>query len=445
MQRARSMALPSVELRVLEGPDRGARLELVPGFARIGTALNAQLRLTDPSVSRMHCEIHVRAPGAETGWDVRVTDTGSTNGTFVDGVRVFDAELGAGATLRVGGTSIRVEIGDEPIHVQVSERESIGALIGRSLEMRRVFALIERVANSDSTVLVTGETGTGKELAARAIHDSSKRQAGPFVTVDCGAIAENLIESELFGHVRGAFTGAAADRRGLLEEAHGGTLYLDEIGELPLALQPKLLRALETRTVRRVGANVPRSIDVRVIAATNRPLARQVNEGAFREDLYYRVAVVELSLPPLRARREDIALLAGHFYRRFAERDEPLPNDLVATLHARAWPGNVRELRNFVERSVSLGWARATAEPQVEAPPTPPGLEALVPVDRGLREAREVWTERFERLYVGAILRKTGGNVTRAAELAGITRRSLQRLLAQLGVKSADIGNEGEG
>jgi DNA-binding NtrC family response regulator len=250
------------------------------------------------------------------------------------------------------------------------------------------------------------------------------------VVVDCGAIAENLIESELFGHVRGAFSGAVNDRRGLVEEADGGTLFLDEIGELPPSLQPRLLRVIETLEVRRVGANTSRRVDVRVVAATNRSLAQRVNEGSFREDLYYRLAVVELRLPPLRARREDIPLLAQHFFRRYAGDREPVPPELLSSLASRAWPGNVRELRNYVERSVSLGVAAASGS----GPPAA-AAEPTVPIHLPLKDARAAWTEQFELIYVKALLAKTEGNVTRAAELAGINRRSLQRLIASLGIR----------
>ncbi len=207
--------------------------------------------------------------------------------------------------------------------------------------MRRVYAMLERAAISDATVLLRGETGTGKEAAARALHDASDRANAGFVAIDCGAIAENLIESELFGHTRGAFSGAVQDRAGLFEQAEGGTLFLDEVGELPLALQPKLLRALETCEVRRVGGNTSKRVDVRIVAATNRDLARNVDGGTFREDLYYRLAVIEVELPPLRVRREDIPLLAQHFYWVFSGKNEPLPPELMRPLMGRAWPGNV--------------------------------------------------------------------------------------------------------
>jgi transcriptional regulator with PAS, ATPase and Fis domain len=321
---------------------------------------------------------------------------------------------------------------EERAVVELSPRHRFGDVVGKSPEMRRLYGILEKVAPTDSSVLIQGETGTGKELLARAIHDASKRAKQPFVVVDCGAIAENLIESELFGHVRGAFSGAVSDRRGLCEEANGGTLFLDEIGELPPALQPRLLRVIESLEVRRVGSNAPKRVDVRIVAATNRPLAHSINDGTFREDLYYRLAVVELHLPPLRARREDIPLLAEHFFRRYAGPDEPLPAALVSSLTSRAWPGNVRELRNYVERSVSMGHAAAAGLP----PPAPTDeVEPIVPVHLPLKDARAAWTEKFELLYVKALLAKTEGNVTRAAELAGINRRSLQRLIASLGIR----------
>jgi transcriptional regulator with PAS, ATPase and Fis domain len=239
----------------------------------------------------------------------------------------------------------------------------------------------------------------------------------------------------------------------LFEEAHGGTLFLDEIGELPPALQPKLLRVLETFEVRRVGANSSKRIDVRIVAATNRPLAHAVNEGVFREDLYYRLAVVELALPPLRARRQDAVMLAQHFYRRYAGEDARMPDDLLTSIASRAWPGNVRELRNFIERSVSLGFRAESAPEPTEPTSESLDLEQIVPTHLPLKDARAAWTEQFEQLYVRALLAKTQGNVTRAAELAGINRRSLQRLIASLRIRTdfepsrpdAEVPTEGPG
>ncbi len=417
----RGARLARVELTVVAGPDAG-RVVVVAERARLGTAPACEIQLTDRAVSRLHCELVPTATG------LRIVDLDSRNGTFVDGLRARDVELLQPATLSVGATRIEARpSGGEPEELAASP--TFGPLLGASAAMRRLFRLLARVAPTEATVLVLGETGTGKELVARAIHEASTRAKGPFVAVDCGAIAESLVESELFGHTRGAFSGAIADREGLFEEADGGTLFLDEIGELPIATQPKLLRALEAREARRVGSNTARPFDVRIVAATRQPLAARVNEGTFREDLYYRLAVVELHLPPLRARREDIPALAAHFHERFAGRRAPLPAGLLATLVARSWPGNVRELRNYVERHVSLGAFAEDADAPSAARPEDP-LPALAGLP--LKEARERWTRAFEATYVRDLLAQTGGNVTRAAELAGVTRRSLQRMMAEL-------------
>jgi transcriptional regulator with GAF, ATPase, and Fis domain len=331
--------------------------------------------------------------------------------------------------------------------------------------MRRVYAILERLALTDATLLIQGETGTGKDVAARSLHAASPRAEKPFVAVDCGAIPEHLVESELFGHVRGAFTGATSDRMGVFEEADGGTLFLDEIGEMPIALQPKLLRAIESRSIRRVGGGTARTVNVRIVAATNRSLASSINEGTFREDLYYRLAVVELRLPPLRARRDDIPLLAEHFFRLFVgDTQGGLPTEFLTTLIGRGWPGNVRELKNYIERSVSLG----TVVPRPAPPPgeasstTGPAavagvlggplnapealghtgalaaIENFVALHLPLKEARDAWTKTFEMAYVRAMLRTVGGNVTRAAERAGVSRRFLQRMVARLGIKASE-------
>ncbi|MDI1451615.1 sigma 54-interacting transcriptional regulator [Polyangium sp. 6x1] len=434
---ATGLRLPSVDLVVVEGKDRGKRVAVRGSLSRIGTAAQGDLVLTDPTVSRMHCELRVRA-GTLT-----VKDHDSTNGTYVGGARIRDADVPAGTVLRVGATSIRVDVGDAPSFVEISPRTSFGELVGASLPMRQLYAVLERVAPMDTTLLVTGETGTGKDVVARSVHAMSRRNAGPYVPIDCGAIPEALFESELFGHMRGAFSGATSDRRGVFEEADGGTLFLDEIGEMPLALQAKLLRAIETRTVRRVGGNTPKRVDVRIVAATNRDLSRRVNEGTFREDLYYRLAVVEVSLPSLRERPEDVPMLAQHFYDKLSPGAGPLPQDFLRLLASRSFPGNVRELRNFIERSVSLGFvsphAPASAPvPSVERPHAE--LDDLVPLHLPLKDARQAWTERFEEVYLRAMLKKTGGNVTRAAELAGVSRRFLQRLAARLGIRASDEG-----
>jgi DNA-binding NtrC family response regulator len=426
------MRVLTFDLVAVDGPSRGARVHVEGGEARVGSAPGNHLALADATVSRVHCELRAR-PDA-----VIVKDCGSTNGTFVEGVRLREGEVKPGTTVRVGNSAFRIEAAGGASFLPVSESTSFGELVGASLEMRRVYAILERIAGTSATLLIEGETGTGKDVVARSLHAASRRAEGPFVPVDCGAIPENLVESELFGHVRGAFSGAVNDRKGVFEEAHGGTLFLDEIGEMPLSVQPKLLRAIETRSIRRVGGNTERPVDVRIVAATNRSLAAAANAGTFREDLYYRLAVVDVKLPPLRARGEDVALLARHFYARFAGPEASLPPSFVDMLATRTWPGNVRELRNFIERSVSLGFVAEPASSPgrtVASAATGAALEKIVPLHLPLKDARQAWTESFESIYVRAMLERTSGNVTRAAQLAGVNRRFLQRLMARLGLR----------
>jgi transcriptional regulator with PAS, ATPase and Fis domain len=430
-----TMRVLAVELVVLEGPSRGTRVRIEGTKATVGSSEACTLRLADPLVSRMHCVLEM---GEST---IVLRDLGSTNGTFVGELSIRDVDVLPGAVVRVGESAFRIEAEGHARAIPLSSRESFGELVGTSLAMRAVYAMLERVAASDATILVTGETGTGKDVVARSVHAESPRRSGPFVPVDCGAIPENLIESELFGHVRGAFTGAIQSRKGAFEEAHGGTLFLDEIGEMPLSMQPKLLRAIESRSIRRVGASTLTPVDVRIVAATHRTLARSVNEGTFREDLYYRLAVVEVTLPPLRARQGDVALLANRFFRKLAPPNTRLSSEALRQLEARSWPGNVRELRNHVERAVALGQVQDdSAPPSVVEPRAflPEGLESLVPLSLPLKDAREKWTEAFESIYVRAMLAATQGNVTRAAERAGVSRRFLQRTLARLGLGRDD-------
>jgi transcriptional regulator with GAF, ATPase, and Fis domain len=416
-----------LRVEIADGPDRGRVVELAGPDVRVGSGRGLDLQLTDPTVSRHHMTLRVEDAG------VRVTDAGSRNGTFVDGLRIADAWARPDSTIAVGGTSLRLRLLDEIVELPLSARERFGGLVGKSVPMRRLFAVLERVAPSDATVLIEGETGTGKELVAEAIHEEGARPAGPFVVFDCSAVAAGLIESELFGHVRGAFTGAVADRAGAFEAADGGTLFLDEIGELPLELQPKLLRALERLEVRRVGANQVRKVDVRVVAATNRALPAEVDAGRFREDLYYRLAVVRVPLPPLRERLDDVPLLVEHFLRR-ARGAPTLPDATVRAFQAQSWPGNVRELRNAVARAVSLG---VGPEKEVAPPagaPAPAAGDLSVP----LLEARDRVVEAFERAYLEAALDETGGNVTRAAELAGVNRKFIQRAIKRYGLRSSE-------
>ncbi|HUF50912.1 MAG TPA: sigma-54 dependent transcriptional regulator [Longimicrobiales bacterium] len=310
-------------------------------------------------------------------------------------------------------------------------------IIGGTEKMREVYRVIQRVAPTDVTVLITGESGTGKELAARALHDESRRGRQPFVAVNCSAIPAELVESELFGHVKGAFTGADRDRAGVFEAAHGGTLFLDEIGDLAVAAQAKLLRALEERRITRVGSNSSTAVTVRVVAATNRSLEIMVQEGTFREDLLYRLAVVQLELPPLRDRREDVIPLAVHFIAHFAERHAiaalPITEPCRRALLAYPWPGNVRELRNALERSLIL--ADGDVLDVADLPPSITGsTAALRPADAALAElpyteARERVLDAFDRAFLSAALERHGGNVSATARALGLHRQSLQKLL----------------
>jgi len=427
---AAQLKLLGVELTVVEGPSRGQRVRVAGASATIGSGERSTLRIQDRSVSRMHAEITVR-DGVIT-----LRDLESTNGTFVGEVRIRDVDVAPGTVVRVGASAVRVDSAEEPAFLPLSSATSFGDLVGGSVPMRQVYAVLERVARTDTTVLVQGETGTGKDVAARAIHEASARARGPFVPVDCGAIPENLFESELFGHVRGAFTGAVQSRAGAFEEANHGTLFLDEIGEMPLSMQAKLLRAIESRRIRRIGETREIDLDVRIVCATNRRLAAMVNAGTFREDLFYRLAVVEVALPPLRARKEDIPVIAQHLYdKMMAARGRPagtLSAELVDRLVSRGFPGNVRELRNVIERAVTLGQTEGRP-----APPSalPPGVESIVPTHLPLKDARDAWTNEFETVYVRAMMAKTHGNVTRAAELAGVSRRFLQRMIVRLGLR----------
>jgi two-component system response regulator GlrR len=413
-------------LEVVEGPDAGRTWEAAGSRATIGSHASCELVLGDPTVSRFHCEVSIEASGT------RVRDLGSRNGTVLDGTRIVDGFLRGDSLLRLGRSAVRFRFLGRANRVPLSSRQKFGSLVGTSIPMRQAFALLERAAASDATVLLEGETGTGKSAAARAVHGESKRAAGPLVMIDCGAIPGTLLESELFGHERGAFTGATGARIGAFEEAHGGTLFLDEIGELPLALQPKLLGVLDARAVRRLGGTGPRPVDVRLIAATNRDLRAEVNAGRFREDLYFRLAVVKLTLPPLRQRPEDLAALAGQILAQLGADEERsaalLSEERLAQLRASAWPGNVRELRNYLEQCLVFDDVDAPPESeteQVAAPTSGLTVDATLP----LAEARRRLLDDFERAYVAELLALHDGKVSSAAAAAGVDRTYFYKLL----------------
>jgi two-component system, NtrC family, response regulator GlrR len=402
----------------LDGAEQ--RWRATGGKLAIGSHGRNDVVLTEPTVSRYHCELHASSQG------VWVTDLESRNGTLVEGVRVKEAMVKHGDVLCLGRARLRFEQLTERESLELSPRASFGPLVGSSLAMRTVFATLERTSKTDATVLLEGETGTGKGAIAEAIHAASPRHDGAFVVVDCGALAPSLLESELFGHERGAFTGADSRRIGAFEEASGGTIFLDEIGEFPPEMQPKLLRVLENRTVRRLGQNVYHPVDVRVIAATHRDLRSLVNEGRFRADLYYRLAVVRIRVPSLRERLTDLPELVAGLLRGLGSDATQLARltkpDVIHRLESSAWPGNVRELRNYLERSLVLDHA---------APIDAPGDESTVE----LPEARRRALDAFERRYLEELLSRHGGKVAAAARAAGVARVYLYRLLGKHGLK----------
>jgi transcriptional regulator with GAF, ATPase, and Fis domain len=422
---------------VLSGSAKGTS-RLIREVLRIGKASDNDLVLADDTVSRHHCELSWARDG------IHVHDLGSTNGTKVQGARVTEAVASPGSVLKVGEVEIILRASVRSAEVLPSDKTRFGDALGKSLSMRTIFAVLERIAPTDATVLFEGETGTGKDVLARATWTQSLRASGPFVVVDCGAVSYSLLESELFGHERGAFTGAVASRQGAFELCDGGTLFLDEIGELPLDVQPKLLRALETREFRRVGGNRTLKTDVRVIVATKRNLEKEVQGGRFREDLYFRLAVVPITVAPLRSRREDIPLLvesmlatAGHGL--------SVSQETMNALSAHDWPGNVRELRNVLDRAVYM--ARASGQTEltlVTLPTSPAAIGDAFQFDeaRSYRETRAKYDTEFERRYVKWLLGRHGNNVSAAAREAKMDRKHLHDMAKKHGLRGPEADED---
>jgi DNA-binding NtrC family response regulator len=426
----------SYAVTLIEGPDQGLQFTLDalrPSRVLIGTSAACDVRLTDRHASRRHAAVEI------AGRHLRLTDLDSTNGTFVDGVLIGEAFLRGGEVVRVGGSALRVDQGPSLAAVALPDQTSFGALLGVSVVMRRLYALCERLAKSDVPVVIEGETGTGKEHLAEALHAASARAAGPFVVFDCTAAAPNLVESELFGHERGAFTGSAGLRKGVFERADGGTLLVDEIGDLPLELQPKLLRAIERAEITRLGGQRPLHVNVRISAATRRNLDRETQQGRFRDDLFHRIAVTRIELPPLRRRQGDVSVLAKHFCVLAGASQDALPPALLARWESSDWPGNVRELRNAVARWIAIGDLDVAVNASDEAaslgratfPAHGDVIGQIVSRDLPIAEARQKMLDAFERRYVEHVLEVHGGNVTRAAAAAGVARRHLQRIKAK--------------
>jgi DNA-binding NtrC family response regulator len=420
-------------LTVVAGPDAGRRItvdESTPTLL-VGASPACALQLTDRSVSRRHAAFEW------TEGALRVTDVGSTNGTFVRDLRVGDAFLEGGESVRLGETEVAVTRAGAATAAAPPATDRFGRLVGESPELRRLYPMLHRLAVTEVPVIIEGETGTGKELLAEAIHESGPRANRPFVVFDCTAVPPTLAEAALFGHERGAFTGATQTRRGVFEEASGGTLLIDEIGDLDPGLQPKLLRVLERRQVRRLGGDRPVPVDVRLMAATRRDLDKEVQAGRFRDDLFFRLAVARVELPPLRRRRGDVTVLARHFWSELGGADAP-PAALLARLEAYPWPGNVRELRNAIARHLALGelgggetLAGAPAPSMAEAGAD--WVELVLAQDLPLPRARQLVVDEFQRRYVARVLARHGGNVSRAAASSGIARRYFQILKARAG------------
>ncbi|HEY7955864.1 MAG TPA: sigma 54-interacting transcriptional regulator [Polyangia bacterium] len=434
---------------VTSGPDAGKEVEITKPRVTGGRSIINDLVLSDKAISGTHFEVFAD----DGGYHLR--DLDSTNGVYVGEMRIHDVYLRPGSKFRVGHSDLSFQRTDDIVEIPLSKRDSFDQVVGGSVRMREIFATLEKVAPSDLTVLITGETGTGKEMIARGIHTASPRAQKPFVVLDCGAIPKDLIESTLFGHEKGSFTGAVGQHHGCFEQAHGGTIFLDEIGELDVNLQPKLLRVLENRELKRVGGDRLIKIDVRVLAATNRDLRAMVNNSTFREDLYFRLSVIHVEMPPLRDRKDDIPTLGGVFLREIADRrklDLSFGADAVQMLTGHNWPGNVRELKNVIERAASLcdgpvlrradllfnrdGNAPRTRERAASGPDLPP--PEIVP-GLDFKEAKQRVVDVFEAAYLKALLERHDGNITRSAQEAGLTRYHLRELLKRHGLTGPNL------
>ena len=435
-QRAHPGVGPTVRrlcLRVHEGPDAGRTFEPSEGrLVSVGAAENNEIVLSDPQVSRYHVELQATAEG------IHVRDLGSLNGTSAGAFRIESGFVPAGTRLRLGATIVSVQDRDliEPADPEAAPQ--IAGLVGNSPAIVEVRRMVARLAGSDVSVLIQGETGTGKELVARATHETGPRKDRPFEIVDSGSMLPTLIASELFGHERGAFTGADSRRAGAFERARGGTVFLDEIGELPLAVQPALLGVLERRRYRRVGGDKELTTTARVVAATHRDLRAQANDGTFRADLYYRLAVARIVVPALRERPEDIEPLLEHFVEEAAgsAAASPFSPRSVETLRTQRWSGNVRELRNVVEAALAMG--RVTLDggaPPSAASEPPPGDSPDAGPLPVYRDARTDAIARFEADYLGRLIRECEGNASEAARRAKMDRPYLITLLRKHGLR----------
>ena len=476
LDRGPTLHLRRCTLSSIDNPDNEWDFEKEE--VRLGSMDDNDVVLEDDTVSRYHCRIVQEDSGYV------LIDNHSTNGTFINKVRVREAYLKPGCTIAVGQQQLKFNAREEEVPIVPSRSDRCGLLIGGNPQMRSIYTILEKIAPTATTIVIEGETGTGKEVVAQTIHQLSPRGKNELVVFDCGAVPPNLIESELFGHEKGSFTGAVMTRQGLFELADGGTLFLDELGELPLDLQPKLLRALEQREVRRVGSSKPVKVDVRIIAATNRHLEDEVKAGRFRQDLFYRLSVVRVHLPALRERSDDIHLLVNHFLKTLAgnrgadgtQRVLRVAREATSALVHYGWPGNVRELVNVIERAVSFcegdaitlaDLPEAIREARAATPPPVPRGSAPAPAPvrgRGhgapdqtaprppedlldgatFKDAKEKWVSSFERDYILSLLRRHDGNISHAARDADIDRKYFRKLMKKYGIAAADAADDDE-
>jgi transcriptional regulator with GAF, ATPase, and Fis domain len=428
--------LSRLRLRVTGGPDTGRACDLGSEEITVGTDPACDLMLIDDTISRRHFRAHKEKDG------VHIRDLDSKNGTYFMDSKVKEIVVRPGATLRAGKTLFKVVPREKNLRPEPVAETDFHGVLGKSVRMRKIFATLADVAGTDLTLLIEGETGTGKEILAEAVHQASSRNDQPFVVIDCTTIPRDLAESELFGHKQGAFTGAVADRKGTFEQAHGGTVFIDEVADLPAELQPKLLRALERRQFRPLGGDRTVDVDIRVIAATNKNLKAEVERGSFREDLYYRMAVVTVHVPPLRERSEDLPLLMKHFLAQSAKGGlrAQIPAAALLRFVEYPWPGNVRELRNVTERAAALHKSKDL------------DLESfLEEIAKGLgetsahrdasaalpfKEAKSKVVDAFERAYLTDLIEQAGGNVSKAARTARLDRHHLKDLLKKHGIET---------
>ncbi|MFN3198533.1 MAG: sigma 54-interacting transcriptional regulator [Bradymonadia bacterium] len=432
------------KLVVVEGEsdDQGQELIVDKPIVRIGSNAKNDLVLHDNTVSRHHCEIRL------IGDEYLLVDHTSTNGTYVGELRVREAFLYPNCEVLIGNTLVRFMPLVEEIPIYPIDRSRYGVIIGAASRMREIYGIIDKVAPSELSVVVEGETGTGKELVARAIHERSRRARGPLVIFDCSAFPENLLESELFGHEKGAFSGAIRTHKGVFERADGGTVFLDELGEMSVNLQPKLLRALENGEIRRVGGERTIRVDVRVVAATNRNLQQMIEDGKFRQDLFYRLAKVRFTLPPLKERIEDLPLLIDHFLTQLRQGNDAIrprgfDDEALEVVSRYDWPGNVRELKNVVERSATfcehdlVGVDDLPMELQARLGHRKQHTPHAIPIarDMSLKEAKEQMVSQFEREFLVGLLERHRMNISRVAREAGIDRRHVYRLMKKYDIQ----------